>query len=128
MDYFTLMIIHLITITPCIILGAYLLIFPKGDSAHRSFGKIYLSLMAFTAFITLFMPARVGPSLFSHFGWIHLLSLLTLYTVPTALIAIKKGDIKSHKRKMIILYFAAILIAGTFTLMPGRFLHDLFFS
>ncbi|MFT5306278.1 MAG: putative membrane protein, partial [Chitinophagales bacterium] len=45
-----------------------------------------------------------------------------------AIIAIKKGDVKKHKWKMVLLYFGAIVIAGGFTLMPGRFLHQLFFG
>jgi uncharacterized membrane protein len=38
-----------------------------------------------------------------------------------------KGDVKAHKRKMILLYFGAILIAGAFTLTPGRYLHEMVF-
>ena len=84
-------------------------------------------LMLVTAVITLFMPADVGPQLFNHFGWIHLFSFLTIYTVPTAYSAIKKGKVKVHQRKMILLYFGAIIIAGGFTLTPGRYLYGLFF-
>ena len=86
-----------------------------------------MSLMLTTAIVTLFMPAKVGPQLFGHFGWIHSFSALTIYTVPTALLAIRKGNIVSHKRKMLLLYFGAIVIAGGFTLVPGRFLHELLF-
>ena len=84
-------------------------------------------LMLFTAVVTLFMPAQVGFTVFNHFGWIHGFSFLTLYTVPTAYLAIKKGDVKSHKRKMILLYFGALVLAGGFTFVPGRYLHELFF-
>lgn len=73
------------------------------------------------------MPAQVGPQVLNHFGYLHLFSFLTLYTVPTANIAIKRKDVKSHKRKMIILYFGALLIAGGFTLFPGRYLNNLLF-
>ena len=69
------------------------------------------------------MKAKVGSTLFNHFGWIHLFSILTIWTVPTAIIAVRKGNIKSHKRKMILLYVGAIVIAGAFTLMPVRYLH-----
>lgn len=85
-------------------------------------------LMIITAIITLFMPSHVGPRIFNHFGWIHSFSFLTLYTVPTAYLAIIKGNIKLHKRKMILLYFGAIIIAGGFTFAPGRYLNNLFFG
>ncbi len=128
MAYEQLMYFHLITVIPCFIIGTLLLLIQKGTAIHISFGRIYMVLMLITATITLFMPAQVGPTLFNHFGWIHSFSFLTLYTVPTAYIAIKKKNIKSHKRKMILLYFGAIIIAGAFTFTPGRYLHDVFFG
>ncbi len=128
MYYDILMFSHLVTVVPCIFLGAYLLLVTKGTPIHRLLGKIYMVLMLITACISLFMPALVGPQFFNHFGWIHLFSFLTLWTVPTAYTAIRKGNVKSHQRKMVLLYIGAIMIAGGFTLAPGRYLHELFFS
>lgn len=121
------MYLHLWAIIPCVFINALLLIIKKGTLIHKRLGRIYMSLLLFTAVVTLFMPSNIGASLFNHFGWIHLFSVLTLWTVPTAYIAIKKGNVKAHKRKMISLYFGAILIAGAFTLTPGRYLHEVFF-
>ncbi len=126
--YESLMFIHLSTIIPCVIIGTVLLLIKKGTPIHKKAGRVYMILMLFTAVITLFMPAKVGATFLGHFGWIHLLSFLTIWTVPTAYAAIRKGNVKSHKRKMIILYFGAIIIAGAFTLMPGRYLNDLLFQ
>ncbi len=128
MYYDILMFSHLVTVVPCIFLGAYLLLVTKGTPIHRLLGKIYMLLMLITACISLFMPALVGPQFFNHFGWIHLFSFLTLWTVPTAYTAIRKGNIKAHQRKMVLLYIGAIMIAGGFTLAPGRYLHELFFG
>lgn len=127
-SYKILMFIHLATVIPCLIIGAYLLLFQKGTNKHRMIGKVYLALMFFTALISLFLPAHVGSRILNHFGWIHLFSILTIYTVPTAIIAVKKGNISSHKRKMILLYFGALIIAGAFSLAPGRYLHGVFFG
>jgi len=121
------MYFHLLTVVPCFIIGTLLLIIKKGTKIHTNFGRIYMVLMLITACITLFMPAKLGTTFLNHFGWIHIFSILTLYTVPTAYIAIKKGDIKTHKRKMILLYFGALIIAGGFTLTPGRYLYELLF-
>ena len=128
MSYIELMYLHLATILPAFVLGTILLIIKKGTKVHKIFGRIYMMLMLVTAFITLFMQAKVGPKLFNHFGWIHSFSFLTIYTVPTAYLAIKNGNVKAHKRKMILLYFGAIIIAGGFTFFPGRYLHTLFFG
>lgn len=122
------MYLHLITVVPCVFLGTVLILIRKGTSIHKSMGRIYMILMLITAFITLFIPAQVGPQVVGHFGWVHSFSFLTLYTVPTAYVAIRKGNMRSHQRKMILLYVGAILIAGGFTLAPGRYLHGVFFG
>jgi uncharacterized membrane protein len=127
MSQISLMYFHLATVVPCFIIGTVLLMIKKGTKIHVNFGRIYMILMLVTATATLFIRAQVGPTIFNHFGWIHSFSFLTIYTVPTAYLAIKKGNIKVHKRKMILLYFGAIIIAGGFTFMPGRYLHSLFF-
>lgn len=128
MGYNELMFLHLATVVPCFIIGTILLLIKKGTTLHKKAGRLYMILMLITAIITLFMPAHVGPRLLNHFGWIHSFSVLTIYTVPTAYIAVKKGDINSHKRKMILLYFGAIIIAGGFTFFPGRYLYEIFFG
>lgn len=128
MSYIDLMYIHLATVVPCFFLGAVLFIIKKGTSIHKKMGRVYMILMLITAIVTLFMPAEVGPRFLNHFGWIHSFSFLTIYTVPTAYLAIKKGNVRAHKIKMILLYVGAILIAGGFTFVPGRYLHTLFFT
>jgi len=128
MDYNTLMFLHLYTVVPSVFIGGSLLVIKKGTLIHKRLGRIYMVLMLFTAIVTLFMPAMVGGRILNHFGWIHLFSFLTLWTVPTAYLAIKKGNVKAHKRKMILLYFGAIIIAGAFTFTPGRYLHEVFFG
>lgn len=128
MSYTTLMYLHLATILPAFVLGTISFVLKKGTNTHKIIGRLYMLLMLFTAIVTLFMPAHVGPQVLNHFGWIHLFSILTIYTVPTAYFAIKKGNIKVHKHKMIGLYVGAILIAGAFTFMPGRYMHNLLFG
>lgn len=128
LNYDILMYLHLVTVVPCFVIGTVLLLINKGTKTHRISGRVYMILMLITATVTLFMPADVGPRIFNHFGWIHSFSFLTIYTVPTAYFAIKKGNVKAHKRKMILLYFGALVIAGGFTFTPGRYLYELFFG
>jgi len=128
MSYDQLLQVHLWSVVPCFFIGAYLLLVQKGTKNHRNLGKVYMVLMLFTAAVTLFMEAQVGPQFLGHFGWIHLFSFLTIYSVPTAYLAIRKGQVKRHKTKMILLYFGAIIIAGGFTFTPGRYLHEVFFG
>ena len=126
--YEVLMYVHLVTIVPCVFLGAYLIVFQKGTAKHRALGKAYMGLIFFSSFVSLFMEARVGPQFLSHFGWIHSLSFLTMLTVPKSIRAVQKGNIAVHKRTMVLLYFSGLLIAGGFTFVPGRFLYEVFFT
>ena len=128
MNYDQLTMLHLATILPAFLLGTYLMVRRKGTPNHRLLGKIYLSLMVITAVVTLFMPAQLGARLFNHFGFIHAFSLLALYSAPTALLAARRGNIKAHRASMIGLYVGGILIAGAFTLAPGRLMHDWVFG
>ena len=74
------------------------------------------------------MSAEVGPTIFNHFGFIHLFSVLVLYLVPSAYLAVKSNNIKKHRGNMLGLYVGGILIAGAFTLAPGRLIHTWLFG
>lgn len=123
MTYLQLAYFHLATVLPAFLIGSFMLVRSKGTPAHRMLGRIYLVLMLTTATTALFMPAKVGPTILGHFGLIHLLCALTIYAVPQAYFAIRRGDVKTHRGAMIKLYVGAILIAGAFALTPGRLLN-----
>ncbi|RNF49736.1 DUF2306 domain-containing protein [Marinomonas hwangdonensis] len=127
MNYILLVYLHLATVVPAFFIGTYLLLYRKGTRAHKLLGKVYMLLMLLTASITLLMSSALGPVLLNHFGFIHLFSLLVLYSVPAAYIAARKNDIKAHRNNMIGVYVGGILIAGAFAFMPGRLLHSWLF-
>jgi uncharacterized membrane protein len=127
MTYLQLAYWHLASILPAFFIGTYLLLSSKGTPSHKLLGKIYMLLMLCTAITTLFMPAEIGPRLFNHFGWIHSLCVIVLVNVPLAYFAARKGNIARHKGAMIGMYVGALLIAGSFALMPGRLLHEWIF-
>jgi uncharacterized membrane protein len=128
MSYLQLAYFHLGTIIPAFLIGTYLLFNRKGTSWHKLLGKIYMGLMLVTAMITLFMSAKVGPTLLGHFGFIHIFSLSVFYTVPAAFVAVRNGNIKSHRGNMLGLYIGGLLIAGSFAFMPGRLLYGWLFT
>ena len=92
MDYLRFAYLHLATVVPAFVLGTIIMFRRKGTPQHKLIGRVYMALMATTAILTLFMKAQVGPTLFGHFGYIHLLSLLTIWTVPAALIAAHRAQ------------------------------------
>lgn len=128
MQYEQLAMIHFVTIFPAFLIGTWLLVRPKGTPNHRLLGKIYMVLVLFSVVVSLWMPARVGPAFLGHFGFIHGLSVMAVVSVVVAWRAIKVGNIKRHKGAMVGLYAGGMLIAGGFTLMPGRMLHAWLFG
>ena len=119
---------HLATVLPAFAIGTYMILARKGSKNHRLLGKLYMLLMVATAIIALFINAEVGPKFLGHFGFIHLFSVMVLYSVPTAYFAAIRHDRKAHASNMIGLYIGGLLIAGGFTLMPGRLIHTWLFT
>lgn len=128
MTYTQLAYLHLATVLPAFVLGAFQLLGRKGTRIHRLLGKIYMLLMLATGLITLAMPAEVGPRFFHHFGFIHIFSVIALVNVPIAYFAVRRGYIRAHRAAMIWLYVGGILIAGAFAFSPGRMLHRWLFG
>lgn len=126
--YLFLVYMHLATIVPTFFIGSFVLVNRKGTSLHQRLGKAYMVLMMLTGIVTLIMPARVGPQLFNHFGFIHIFSVGVLLSMPAAYFAARRGDINRHKRSMIANYIGGLVIAGAFAFMPGRLLHHWLFG
>ena len=94
---------------------------------HRAFGYAWVTLMVATAVSALFIRNEVGPSV-AGFGWIHLFVPLTFLGLFSAFRNLARGNIAAHRQAMLGTYFGACIVAGGFTLMPGRFLGNLIFG
>ena len=128
MSYSQLAYFHLATVVPAFLIGSCIFLTKKGTATHKWLGKIYMALMLITAAITLFMAAVVGPTLFGHFGYLHLFSLTVFVGVPLALYGARTGNLWLHVGSMTGLYVGGLLIAGGFAFLPGRLLHSWIFS
>lgn len=91
---------------------------------HRAAGYAWVVCMVGAAFSALFIRATVLP-LFAGLGVIHLLVLLTFGQLWLAFAALRRGRIAAHRQAMQGLYIGACLVAGAFTLLPGRLLGQL---
>jgi uncharacterized membrane protein len=118
-------LIHAIAAMSALGLGVVQLASPKGTQWHRRFGWAWVILMAVVAISSLFVNTicTFGP-----FSFIHLLTLLTAVTLPLGVAAARRGDIKRHSRAMITLFAGGLVIAGAFTFIPGRIMHDVAFG
>jgi len=92
---------------------------------HRVAGWVWVMLMLTIAVSSfLIHTIRVwGP-----FSPIHLLSLFTLAVLPVVVLAAHRHDLRHHQRAMIGLFIGALVIAGVFTLLPGRIMSTVVFG
>ena len=104
-------------------LGTAVLFMRKGTRMHRRIGWLWVGAM-FAVAITSFWISGIRPGQFSA---IHLLSLLTLITLPYAIWARRVGRIGSHRAAMISLY-VSLVAAGAFTLLPNRLIGHIVFG
>jgi len=112
-------LIHLSAAISALLLGIVMLVRRKGTLSHKFWGRIWAGLMLTVAISSLWIPS------FLHFTWIHLFTLLTLVSLPLGIYRIRQGDVRGHAGAMKGLFIGGLVIAGIFTLVPGRILGDL---
>ena len=106
-------------------LGAVQLAAPKGTLPHRSLGWIWVGLMAVVAVTAFFIHGLrvVGP-----WSPIHLLAIMVLVLLPLAVIRARQHRVRAHGRTMTGIFLGALVVAGLFTLLPGRVMHAVLFG
>lgn len=117
--------IHVATVLPAAVLGAFILLNRKGTPAHRLLGKVWMVLMGITSLSSFFIH---GINLFHGFSPIHLISILVLVGIWRSIAAARAGNIRSHRGWVIGMYVGGIVVAGLFTLVPGRIMHAVVFT
>jgi uncharacterized membrane protein len=107
------------------ILGLVQFAAPKGTLPHRTVGWIWVGLMLMVAVSSFWIHGirMVGP-----FGPIHLLSIFTLLIVPLGIWRAHTHRVAAHRSIMIFTFAGALVIAGLFTLLPGRIMHQVAFG
>jgi uncharacterized membrane protein len=124
--------IHVFTIIPAFLIGVWMLWGSrKGSTAHRLTGGLYLTLMLVSVVSAVFIDAVVLPWVQVSgltLGPIHLLVLYTLLGIGQAVQALQRGDYARHGAAMRGVFFGGLLIAGVFTLLPGRIMYRMLFG
>jgi uncharacterized membrane protein len=101
-------------------LGIVQLSAPKGTLPHRTIGWIWVTLMAIVSASSFWIH---GLRLWGPWSPIHLISIFTLVMLPLAVWSAHRHAVERHRRAMISIFFGALVIAGVFTLVPGRIMH-----
>ena len=117
--------LHAFAAMAAFVLGLVQFAAAKGTLPHRTLGWIWVALMAAVAASSFWIHQirMVGP-----FSPIHLLSIFTLIMLPLAVWRAHIHRVADHRRIMIMLFTGALVLAGLFTLVPGRIMHRVFFG
>lgn len=123
-----LIAIHLGAALSAVALGPVALWARRGGQArprlHRAFGYAWVTMMLVTATSALFIRDRSLPNI-AGYTPIHLLVPVVYVSLFGAFYALYRGQIARHRKTMVRLYVGACLVAGAFTLLPGRYLGRL---
>jgi uncharacterized membrane protein len=97
----------------------------KGTPAHRVLGWMWIVLMAVVAVGSFFIHnlRQVGP-----FSAIHILSVVTLVNLGLGIGFARTHRVDAHRWTMISVFLGALVVAGLFTLVPGRIMHRVVFG
>jgi len=106
-------------------LGIVQLSAPKGTLPHRTVGWIWVALMLAVS-ISAFWIHQIR--LWGPWSPIHLLAIFTLITLPIAVWNAHRHRVPQDRNAMIAIFFGALVIAGLFTLVPGRIMHAVVFG
>ena len=98
---------------------------PKGTVPHRALGWLWVALMMVVAGSSFWIHQSRVWGLWSP---IHLLSIFTLAIVPLGVWRAHRHDVRGHRLTMIFTFVGALVIAGLFTLVPGRIMHAVVFG
>ena len=114
--------VHLVCALAALPLGAFVLWRPKGTVTHKLLGRAWAVLMLVTAISSYWLRTLNGE-----FSYIHLLSVLTLVSLPFGIYQARTGNIAAHFRTMRGLYIG-LVVAGGFAMAPNRELGELLFG
>ena len=111
--------------------GVYIFLTKKGTSRHKLSGRFWVALLTIVSMSAIPIQST-NPG---HYSLIHLLIPYTIGSLIYSIWNIRRFKVTrlqkyryAHMYSMIGVYVGALLIAGAFTLLPGRFLHGVVFG
>ena len=112
---------HVLAAVTALGLGLIQFAGPKGTTLHRFIGWIWVLLML-TVSISSFAMLSLGRGL----SIIHVLSAVVLVLVPLGVYAARRGQVERHRGYMTGVFVFGLIVAGSFTFVPGRLMWKLF--
>jgi len=98
---------------------------PKGTLPHRTLGWIWVVLMLVISASSFLIH---GIRMWGPWSPIHILSVFTPIMLAVAVVAARRHRVRAHKITMMSVFAGALVLAGLFTLVPGRIMHTVLFG
>jgi len=117
--------LHAFAAMTAFVLGIVQFAAPKGTMPHRLIGSVWIVLMLAVA-VSAFWIHKIR--LWGPWSPIHLLAIFTLIMLPIAVWNAHRHRVQQHRIAMISIFAGALVIAGLFTLVPGRIMHAVVFG
>jgi len=117
--------IHVVAAVAAFGLGVVQFAGAKGTMNHRVRGWIWVGLMTVIAATSFWIHEL---RLWGPWSPIHVLSVFTLANLPWMVLAARGQNVTAHKYIAGGLFFGALVIAGLFTLVPGRIMNAVLFG
>lgn len=119
-----LIFVHLVTALGALAIGGLVMLRRKGTASHRAWGWAWVVLMGSTAIASAFIRDYHMPNI-AGITPIHAFTAFVTFNLPRGIWFIRQGNVVAHRKTMRGLYIGGCIIAGIFTLLPGRFLGRL---
>ena len=110
--------LHLAGAVGALGIGTALLLGVKGSRLHRTLGWTWVAAMLTVAVSSLFIT-ETHPG---RWGVLHFFSGWTLISLPMGLAAVKRRDIRLHRRMMTGLFVGGLALNSFIAFLPGRLL------
>ena len=107
-------------------LGVVQLAAPKGTLPHRALGWVWVGLLLTISLSSFFIHGN-SYRLWRTWSPIHILSVFTPLMLLAGVMAARRHNVRAHRITMISIFAGALVIAGIFTLVPGRIMHEVVF-
>ncbi len=117
--------LHAFAAMAAFVLGLIQIAAPKGTLPHRTLGWIWVALMVVVAVSSFWLHEIKLWGLWSP---IHLLSIMVLCLLPYAVWRARTHKVRGHAITMVSIFVGGLIIAGIFTFVPGRLMHDVLFG
>src|SRR5579862_5402747 len=117
--------IHAFAAMTAFLLGVVQLSAPKGTFAHRTMGWAWVALMLAVSVSAFFIHTI---RLWGPWSPIHLLAIFTLIMLPISVLNAHRHRVPQHRMAMTLIFLGALVVAGLFTLVPGRIMHAVVFG